>query len=224
MGTLAQRHGALIPTMTSAFWSGRHPPHTHTLGTTGDHKKYQLNKGGSGDLQTALICDLTQLIPLTCDSCLISWEHLTSFLCKFSVAPNFHPSFQQISEESLSLVRKQWWKLQRLLPSLRRWLHSLVHLPAGPNRNPVSSFPISPLPLPCVLFLSLFSLSALICLLLLSCSSPPLSEYRHSPSMTVCKLLFCFPPRACQQSPSGALCKSSQQLMHYEPLLISSRA
>lgn len=57
MGTLAQRQNALIPAVTDILPVGVVDT---PLGTT---KKYLLNKGGSGDLQTALICDLTKLSP-----------------------------------------------------------------------------------------------------------------------------------------------------------------
>lgn len=111
-------------------------------GPWGNHKKCLWNKGGSGDLQAALICDLTKGTNFACDSLLISREQLARQLpLQVFSSSNFQISLQQTSEDYLSLVKKQWWAIQRLLPSLRRPPHLLVHLSASSNRQspPITS-------------------------------------------------------------------------------------
>lgn len=109
-------------------------------GTTGNHQRYLCSKDGSGNLQAALICDLTEYTALTCDSHLIPREQLTKLPLQVFSSSNFQLSFQQTSEEYLSLVKKQWWKKnQRLLPSLRRPPHLVMRLSASPNRQTILS-------------------------------------------------------------------------------------
>lgn len=141
------------------------------LGAARDHKKYLWNKGGSGNFQAALIWDLTKSTALTCDSRLISWGQLISFLCKFSVAPTssevFNKPLQNISPLSKS---RDGRKVQRLrLPS------------SSSNRQPslISSLSSSY----CVILsfshsLFAFPLSS-FSFLLLSYFSPSFSEHRH---------------------------------------------
>lgn len=68
-----------------------------------------------------------------------------SFLCKVFSSSNFQLSLRQTSEDYLSLVKKQWWVIQRLLPCLRRPPHLLAHLSTSPNRQypPILSFSFS---------------------------------------------------------------------------------